>query len=140
MLSKLVRYASKPMTIALLINLVLWIPRLLDKTSEMSALVVWLTGIVLIAATTLVTYVALVVVDKALKFAGSLLKRIPRGGAKGIIALGMVSIFLFSSIPVAEANPQRRGMQEAARSVSPNDKATTTWGDIKLRKSTSEIN
>ena len=127
------------MTIALLINLVLWIPRLLDKTSEMSALVVWLTGIVLIAATTLVTYVALVVVDKALKFAGALLKRIPRGGAKGIIALGMVSIFLFSSIPVAEVNPQRRGMQEAARSVSPNDKATT-WGDIKLRKSTSEIN
>ena len=66
------------MTVALLINLVLWIPRLLDKTSEMSALVVWLTGIILIAATTLVTYVAIVVVDKALKLAESLLKQITR--------------------------------------------------------------
>ena len=78
MLSKIAHYAKNPMTVALLINLVLWIPRLLDKTSEMSALVVWLTGIILIAATTLVTYVALVVIDKALKFAGSRLKRIPR--------------------------------------------------------------
>ena len=78
MLSKIAQYARKPMTVALLINLVLWIPRLLDKTSEMSALVVWLTGIILIAATTLVTYVAIVVVDKALKLAESLLKQITR--------------------------------------------------------------
>ena len=87
------------MTIALLINLVLWIPRLIDKNDgTFHPATLWLTGIILITATTLVTYATIVVINKALKFAESLLKRIPRGGAKGILALGMVSILLFSTV------------------------------------------
>ena len=67
------------MTIALLINLVLWIPRLLDKPEgTFHPATLWITGIILIAATTLVTYATIVVIGKALKFARSRLKRIPR--------------------------------------------------------------
>ena len=79
MFSKLVRYASKPMTIALLITLVLRIPKLIDRYDGTFNPVFWISAIVSIAVMTLVTYAVYIVIDKAFKYAGSLLKRIPRG-------------------------------------------------------------
>ena len=77
MLSKLVQYArEKPMIVALLITLGRWIPRLIDRYD--GTLAFWMLAIFRIALSTLVTYAAYVVINKALKFAGSLLKRITR--------------------------------------------------------------
>ena len=77
MLSKLVQYArEKPMIVALLITLARWIPRLIDRYD--GTLAFWMLAIFRIALSTLVTYAAYVVINKALKFAGSLLKRITR--------------------------------------------------------------
>ena len=61
---------------ALIISLVLWIPRLIDRYDRTFAF--WMSAIFRIALSTLVTYAAYVVINKALKFAGSLLKRITR--------------------------------------------------------------
>ncbi len=77
MFSKLVQNArEKPMIIALLITLGRWIPRLIDRYDGTFAF--WMSAIFRIALATLVTYAAYVVINKALKFAGSLLKRITR--------------------------------------------------------------
>ena len=104
------------MTIALLINLVLWTPRLIDRYDGTSP-GFWIVAVIAIAATTIVTYAAYLVITRIGNFveslAESLLKRIPRGGAKGILVLGMVSILLFST--VAEANPRNRGIRESLR-------------------------
>lgn len=104
---------KKPMTLSLIISFTLWAPSLIKRYD--GTLVFWLTGILLIALTTLVGYAAYVVITKALKFTRALLKRITRGSATSILALGMVSIFIFSSVPVAEAN--KRGAIETGRRI-----------------------
>ena len=82
MFSKMVQNArEKPMTTALLLNLFLWTSSLIrryDGTFTFN-LVSWIATVLAIAFTTLVTYAAYIVIDKVLRFVGSLLKRIPRG-------------------------------------------------------------
>ena len=68
------------MTAALLLNLYLWTRRLVsryDGTFTFNLVPFISTGLA-IAFTTLVTYAVFVVIPKAVKYAGSLLKRIPR--------------------------------------------------------------
>lgn len=82
MFSKMVQNATeKPMTTALLLNLFLWTSSLIrryDGTFTFNR-VSWIATVLAIAFTTLVTYAAYIVIDKVLRFVGSLLKRIPRG-------------------------------------------------------------
>ena len=104
---------KKPMNLSLIISFTLWVPSLIKRYD--GTLVFWLTGVLLITLTTLVGYAAYVVITKAFKFTRALLKRITRGSATSILALGMVSIFLFSSVPVAEAN--KRGAIETGRRI-----------------------
>ena len=96
MLSKLGAKARNELRTALLINLGMWTGRLIKRSDRTFDPVFWLSAILGIAVTTLVTYACYLVIDKALNFAGWLLKRITRGGATSILVLGMVSIFLFS--------------------------------------------
>ena len=81
MLSKIVRNAGqKPMTAALLLNFFMWTSSLIrryDGTFTFNLVPFISTGLA-IAFTTLVTYAVFVVIAKAVKYAGSLLKRIPR--------------------------------------------------------------
>ena len=79
MFSKMVQNArEKLMTTALLLNLALWIPSLIRRSDGTFNLVPFIATVLAIAFTTLVTYAVFVVIAKAVKYAGSLLKRIPR--------------------------------------------------------------
>ena len=78
MLSKLTAKARNELRIALLINLGMWTSRLIKRSDRMFDPVFWLSIILGIALTTLVTYACYFVFDKAIDFAGWLLKRILR--------------------------------------------------------------
>ena len=108
---------TRLMTLSLILNLAMWTSSMIrryDGTFTFN-LVSCISTVLSIGVTTLVTYAVFVIIAKALKFSGSLLKRITRGSATSILALGMVSIFLFSSVPVAEAN--KRGAIETGRRI-----------------------
>ena len=78
MLSKLSAKARNELRTALIFNLGMWTSRLIKRSDRIFDPVFWISIILGIALTTLVTYAVYVVINKALKFAGSLLKRITR--------------------------------------------------------------
>ena len=76
MLSKLTAKARNELRTALIFNLGMWTSRIFKSSDRMFDPVFWLSIILGIALTTLASYATYVVIDKAIDFAGWLLKRI----------------------------------------------------------------
>ena len=77
MLAKIAQYAKKPMIFLLLLNIGLWIPRLLNRYDWTDPRF-WITAVIGTSLTMPITYAAYFVIGKAIDFAESLLKQITR--------------------------------------------------------------